>query len=738
MFKINRSSASSRTSHEDHTSNGERDLLLHAGSSSATPPAADSAGDDDSDDEAAPPCEDFVLDLLSARGVIRQAADSARGIDSGPRMPCAGLASRAACLGAALCGFVGFIPIYRSMTPDQSAFGRSVGLRAGGHNGMVMDTAGDSPSGGAVSGGASGVQGEFVTAVLGDALVDLDIATEAAASPSRKMGRWQQLRYGEKTCLVASEYGSSAVSALGCDASNELQQWSYDHDTGLVRNLHGRCLELAHINKDGSPILMAPCSPLRMQNWFWDSMGMLRIKQKWNDVDGRLRVQISNWCLVADGEQALMRQCISDSSKALAQRWLPGDTPLPPKGCGNKRFLTPVTPAKATGHNGIRVTDACFGWQGPNKSAHVFVIGDWGGEWTPQGPKPADHRARRFGVRWRPFATGIDDHAQLLVAHQMALRAPQTKPDYILNVGDNFYWSGIGDPKSYGNGMVSAITCSTNQYWLQGPPSQQWSTLWDKVYTGPYLAGLQWLGVLGNHDYGGFVFTSDWHQSIGFTWMSGGRWLTPAQYWRAKAWYPDFSIDYYFVDSNFVDALPPDVDPEHNMCSRMHNEPGASCPSTGPENVDACNGWFTSLWADQVKWLETNLHNSAAEWQVVVTHFPPSFAQDVWAALSRKYGIDLIIVGHAHFQSVTYDPHGPFGLTGVIISGGGGGITSEAPPATDGNDDQYGFVDLSLGREEIVVESISHGGKVRSTTHVRQRMPDRGAPSPVVPQPAPR
>jgi len=634
-------------------------------------------------------------------------------------------ASRFVSLAMAGCFVAALVVSMREgLVPQRGDGARSAGARGDG--------------GGVFVGAAVGDGDSFVVAsVLSDVAVEKNAAAPVSddEQPPKPMGRWQQLRFGINICLAAPDDGTTHAFTLGCDAADEKQHWSYDQKAGVFKSLLGKCLELAHINVNGSPVDVAPCNPQRMQSWLWDSTGQVHARQKWNDASGRLRVQVTTWCLVTESGKALVRRCGErGGDTAAAQLWALGDTPLPPRGCGDKRFNVPPAPMKATGHNGARVVDACFDWRGPNQTAHVFVIGDWGGVPTPQGPRPADHRARKFGVRWRPFTGGVDDRAQILVARQMALRAPVSKPDYVLNVGDNFYWAGIGDPASFGNGAREAITCNTHALsFLQAPLSMQWATCWDAVYRGPYLSGLQWLGVLGNHDYGGFVFNADWHQSIGYTWMSGGRWVTPAQYWRTKAWYPNFSVDYYFVDSNFVDALPPDVDPEHNMCSRMHNPPDAKCGLTGPANVDDCHGWFQTLWADQIRWLEGALSRSAAEWQIVVTHFPPSFAQDVWVALSKRFGIDLIIVGHAHFQSVTYDPAGPFGLTGVVISGGGGGITSEAPPSMDGDDDQYGFVDLAIGRDQIYIESISHGGQVRSTTTVKPRYPDEGAPLPILP-----
>jgi hypothetical protein len=368
----------------------------------------------------------------------------------------------------------------------------------------------------------------------------------------------------------------------------------------------------------------------------------------------------------------------------------------------------------------------CFNDTG--KEHHVFVIGDWGGiQWKEHDPpKPADHRDPKFGTNSRPYIYGVDDQAQQLVAEQMKIRASTAEPDYIINVGDNFYWAGI-----------DKVKCGA-------PPfRQQWAAQWwevfEAVYHGHGIDGKQWLGVLGNHDYGGYTFTSAWDQVIAYTWNTdntGNRWMTPAQYWSSKVHYPDFSVDYYFLDSNVWDTGPIENDPEHNMCGLLHNTAHASCGPQGPTSTYDCPQWFARLWLKQQEWLETHLSSATSDWQIVVTHFPPSWGINGWTYLAQEYGIDLIITGHIHQQSVFdhEDPNNPIRPTAFIISGGGGGITSEATPTVGGDDDEYGFMDITLRKKEIQIDAISHQGMLRKTAKVPPRTPGQkstvSAPAP--------
>ena len=71
---------------------------------------------------------------------------------------------------------------------------------------------------------------------------------------------------------------------------------------------------------------------------------------------------------------------------------------------------------------------------------------------------------------WTFGAPGVDDNPQILVANAFKARAALKDPQYILNVGDNFYWGGI--EKTCGEPMNKTFGLNLGQFFF---------TRWDRM-----------------------------------------------------------------------------------------------------------------------------------------------------------------------------------------------------------------------------------------------------------------
>lgn len=284
---------------------------------------------------------------------------------------------------------------------------------------------------------------------------------------------------------------------------------------------------------------------------------------------------------------------------------------------------------------------------------------------------------------------GPDDYGQQFVARQMKGLAASVDPDFVINAGDNFYPGSI------------TKKCPSS---ADGPsdPTGQFGNVYYSMYSGPGLDGKPWLSVMGNHDYGGRSYEEGWDVQIFHTWHSD-TWVMPAQYWTQLVQYDGFSVEVFMLDSNFMDAFSKDADPHHNICQDWYHT-NADCWGITHAN---CAKHFQSSWKASLDMLEVSLAASTAEWKIILTHFPgPSIAgQREIQNLNSKYGIDLIFTGHTHYQSHGEDHGIPW-----IISGGGGGVTSDSKPRLDGHDMSYGFVDFTVTRDTLKYDMVSWGG----------------------------
>lgn len=385
---------------------------------------------------------------------------------------------------------------------------------------------------------------------------------------------------------------------------------------------------------------------------------------------------------------------------------------------------------------------------------HVLLIGDWGGV----DPGVAANNA---GKPDRPYLPEFDYMPQARVAEQFNKRASQTMPRYILNVGDNFYWGGCdgtcgnmtmeesvasfgggdrGHKEQYQRFDINSAGPYVNAFGC----SDQFYSIFETMYLGPGLDDKPWLSCLGNHDYGGRHYWAPWEQQIAYTWSPSGRWVMPGLYYHQHVQYPskDFSVDYYILDTNLGDAVQPDRVPKHNICSREHNL-RMSCAPFGPANADHCVKWFQDLWDQQVLWLRTRLTESRADWKIIVTHFPPEtcvpnpgFVLDL-KGLGEEFGIDLIVSGHRHSQGLYESGENGFSTTAgipYIVTGGGGGITSDGLPGNDIQGTwQYGFMDMTINKTDIIIEAINQAGTLTGTMHVKSRSMRRDTPDGHVP-----
>jgi predicted phosphodiesterase len=269
--------------------------------------------------------------------------------------------------------------------------------------------------------------------------------------------------------------------------------------------------------------------------------------------------------------------------------------------------------------------------------------------------------------------------------------AKTTKPDYVLNVGDNFYPGGIGLPGTCGK--------AGNQPTNDAAGHAQWTAVWDDVYFGndSALTGKPWLSVLGNHDYGGRGFLTGWDQQIFTTWDRED-WVMPGQYWSRKVQYADFAVEYFFMESNIIDAR--DAGDKHHYICQGSGE----CFGI---NAGNCHNMFQDAYTKSIEMLEKGLKASTAEFHIIVTHYPgPDITSDAQIkALHDKYSIDLVFTGHQHEQKIGQD-----GGMNYIISGGGGGVTTDGSESHDGHDGAYGFVDFAINRTALTIKMYTWGG----------------------------
>jgi hypothetical protein len=441
-------------------------------------------------------------------------------------------------------------------------------------------------------------------------------------------------------------------------------------------------------------------------------------------------------------------------------------------GCPQRKKFPPPPPAgNPLVYNGISWPDLCYS---DEREEHVFLVGDWGGiddfNLSPcdaedptcsiQMPYTAPNGActpfqqqtlPQCKTPKRDFVPGVDDRAGILVADAFRKRAAQKRPRYVLNGGDNFYYSGV-------KGVCGEMNANDALDSFSRPglaTSTQFTDVFEALYYGDGVDGIPWLFCLGNHDYGGYQFNTAWDMQIYYTWAPYGRWILPAQYWHQHVSYPnkDITIDYYMLDTNYHDTTDPSEDANHNICSAVHNEKSNCGHVGGPRDAQDCVAWFKKLFDAQLIWLEGKLQQSTADWQIILTHFPPDNfnrygkeVNDAWKRMVSNYGVDFFIGSHRHRQELHPGSYN-IGIPCAVIGGGGGATSENVPgPETDMEDKtwrqnnpkgtrgaqhmaypsppgyQYGFMDMIVTKDKLSIVNINYNGNEMATMDVPKRL----------------
>jgi acid phosphatase len=251
------------------------------------------------------------------------------------------------------------------------------------------------------------------------------------------------------------------------------------------------------------------------------------------------------------------------------------------------------------------------------------------------------------------------------VAAQLEKTAAEIGSRFTVSVGDNFYENGVAS--------------------VDDP---QWQFSFEQIYTGPALQS-PWKVILGNHDYRGNVQAQlDYAQK-------SNRWRMPARYFAETVALPDGgTADFFYLDTSpFIKKYI-----------------GTKVDIAG-QDTDA-----------QLRWLDTGLAASKADWKIVIGHHPIYTAlapeadydhdqPDLIARLDpvlRAHDVRIYINGHDHnlqvarVEGVTYVTNGAgsetYQATSAVIRGG----------FVSGN---HGFMTIALSSKKLDYALVDKGGR---------------------------
>lgn len=308
-------------------------------------------------------------------------------------------------------------------------------------------------------------------------------------------------------------------------------------------------------------------------------------------------------------------------------------------------------------------------------SATFLVTGDWGGATSPG-------RQSMHYVRTNPVGSdswNFDHYAQDNVARRMGEIGAQRNPALVVNAGDNFYWGGINHWTRGGHGVH-------DQFWNIGV---------ENMYTHPSL-NVPWIGILGNHDYGGVGCFSDMQAQFDRTTLDllrNGRWKMPSPYYSHRTDYDGFSLELFMLDTNIEDAT--FGARGGGVCQQR------LCGGATTADPHECVTWFENMENAQRQWLPQALQDSTATWKVVVGHHKPagshaSFLQPLLA----QHNVHLVVGSHTH-EMAFFSHYSNIGKPLLVVGAGGGAQTNPGCGGAEYCGGNYGFAEVEISSHQM-------------------------------------
>ncbi|KAF1774773.1 Metallo-dependent phosphatase-like [Phytophthora cactorum] len=334
-------------------------------------------------------------------------------------------------------------------------------------------------------------------------------------------------------------------------------------------------------------------------------------------------------------------------------------------------------------------------------SLAAFAIGDWGTTVTKDSCCTRSETYNNFDVV-----------AEDVVSSLMNTQAgdADVKPKAILSHGDNFYWTGINSE----DGRDSRFTST-----------------FEGKFDGDNLAGIPFVNVLGNHDYGGasYICSDGVHEPQRRPWVLKDHFYV----YTIEDADSGVSIDIFNVDSG--DA---DVHAAQQVCCQCYGYSEGDddscnsvargddfCAGGDADMYDSCFAKFTEWSDDSRKQLAEKVQTSNATWKIVNSHYSPSVhyaetGMKEWFDILEGSGIHAWVYGHTHGEKHDYSES--LGIQKESASG----LTTYAAEYVSNvwtyTGDEYGFFSLTASEDWLKLQyhtaddSWTFGSSMGATT----------------------